>query len=138
MAFSCVPLNLVNPKKCCRAWCKSTFFPDLEGDVFLGAFFKEGNFERAAYHFSLSLEEDENEEAYFYLGLISNHIKKIREALSYFYKSIQKNPEYGNPCNEIGVILLRHGREKEAVYWLKKSTRCRINDARHVAYYNLS
>jgi tetratricopeptide (TPR) repeat protein len=101
-------------------------------------FFIEGNLERAVYHFTLSLEQDENEEAYFYLGLISNQIKKIREALSYFYKSIQKNSEYGNPCNEIGVILLRHGREKEAVYWLKKSIRCNINDARHVAYYNLA
>lgn len=101
-------------------------------------YFKEGNFERSAYHFSLSLEEDEHEEAYFYMGLISNHTKRIREALNYFYKSIQKNPDYGNPCNEIGVILLRHGREKEAVYWLKRSIRCNFNDARHVAYYNLA
>ena len=50
-------------------------------------FFKNGNLERAVYHFTLSLEQDENEEAYFYLGLISNQSKKIREALSYFYKS---------------------------------------------------
>ena len=56
-------------------------------------FFIEGNLERAVYHFTLSLEQDENEEAYFYLGLISNQIKKIREALSYFYKSIQKGIE---------------------------------------------
>ncbi len=27
---------------------------------------------------------------------------------------------------------------KEAVYWLKKSIRCKVNDARHIAYYNLA
>ena len=29
-------------------------------------FFKNGNLERAVYHFTLSLEQDENEESYFY------------------------------------------------------------------------
>ncbi len=101
-------------------------------------FFREGDLDKAVYHFTLALEEEENEELLFYMGLISNQKKEAVKALNYFYKAIQKNPEYGSPCNEIGVILLRHGREKEAVFWLKKSVRCRMNDARHIPLYNLA
>ncbi|MDX1960296.1 MAG: hypothetical protein SFU98_17130 [Leptospiraceae bacterium] len=100
--------------------------------------FKECELDKACYHFSLSLEEGDNPESLFYMGLIANQKKKTREALSYFYRSIQLNSEYGSPCNEIGVILLRHGREKEAVFWLKKSIRCKYNDARHIPLYNLA
>ena len=101
-------------------------------------FFRDGQIQRAVYHFSLSLEHEDNEESYFYLGLVSNQSRKYKDAWKYFYKSIQTNPEYGNSCNEIGVILLRLGKEKEAVFWLKRSIHCKWNDARHVAYYNLA
>jgi Tfp pilus assembly protein PilF len=105
----------------------------------LGRFyFRNGQLEKAVYHFTLSLEQEDNEEAFFYLGLISNLYKKDKDALNYFYKSIKKNPEYGNACNEIGVWLLKHGKDKDAVFWLKRSIVCKHNDARHIAFYNLA
>jgi tetratricopeptide (TPR) repeat protein len=101
-------------------------------------FFHNGDIERAEFYFFKSLEEDECSESLFYLGLIQNQKENYHEALSYYYRAILVDPEYGNPCNEIGVILLRHGKEREAVFWLKRSIRCSINDAPHIPLYNLA
>lgn len=100
--------------------------------------FNSGDIERANFYFLKAMEEDENHESLFYLGLIENQDGNYREALSYYYRAILLNPEYGNPCNEIGVILLRHGRDREAVFWLNRSIRCAINDAPHIPLFNLA
>jgi Tfp pilus assembly protein PilF len=101
-------------------------------------FFKTGDMDRAEYHIRALLEREENEEGYFYLGLIQNSGGKWDEALTSYYKAVSINHDYGNPCNEIGVVLLRMGKDKEAVYWLKKSVRCELNDAPHISYFNLA
>ncbi len=100
--------------------------------------YKLGNLDRAVYYLSQAMEMEETSEVLFYLGLIYSQRNQIFEALSYFYRSVETDPNYGNPCNEIGVILLRLGREKEAVYWLKKSISCKINDAIHIPLFNLA
>lgn len=102
------------------------------------SYFHKGDFERSSFFFTKSLEEEEHFESLFYLGLIANQNEDSHSALSYFYKSILANPDYGNPCNEIGVILLRHGKSREAIFWLKRSLRCLHNDAPHIALYNLA
>jgi len=101
-------------------------------------FFRTGDLDRAEFHTRSFLERDEHEEGYFYLGLIQNSQGKWDEALSSYYKAVTLNHDYGNPCNEIGVVLLRMGKDKEAVYWLKKSVRCEQNDAPHISYFNLA
>ncbi|GBF50715.1 tetratricopeptide repeat protein [Leptospira ryugenii] len=94
--------------------------------------------DRAEYHVRCFLEEVEHEEAYFYLGLVQNSQGKWEEALHSYYKAVSINHEYGNPCNEIGVVLLRMGKDRDAIYWLKKSIRCAQNDALHISYFNLA
>ncbi|TGN21083.1 hypothetical protein EHS15_00765 [Leptospira idonii] len=101
-------------------------------------FFRTGDMDRAEYHTRSLLEREENEEGYFYLGLIQNSQGKWEDALTSYYKAVTLNHEYGNPCNEIGVLLLRMGKDKEAVYWLKKSVRCTVNDAPHISFFNLA
>ncbi|HMV45548.1 MAG TPA: hypothetical protein PK079_21180 [Leptospiraceae bacterium] len=100
--------------------------------------FNQGDIERATFYFLKAMEEGDSAESLFYLGLIQNQNGNFRDALSYYYRAILLNPDYGNPCNEIGVILLRHGREREAVFWLKRSVRCSFNDAPHIPLYNLA
>lgn len=100
--------------------------------------FKFGDLDRAEFHLRTVLEMEESEDAYFYLGLVQNAQGKWNEAMSSYYKAVSLNHEYGNPCNEIGVLLLRMGKDKEAVYWLKKSIRCERNDAPHISYFNLA
>ncbi len=101
-------------------------------------YFKAGDTDRSEYFIRAVLEVEENEEAYFYLGLIQNSLGKMEEALTSYYKAVSLNHEYGNPCNEIGVLLLRMGKDKESVYWLKKSIRCSKNDAPHISFFNLA
>jgi Tfp pilus assembly protein PilF len=101
-------------------------------------FFRTGDMDRAEFQVRSFLEVEDHEEGYFYLGLIQNSHGKWDEALTSYYKAVTLNHEYGNPCNEIGVVLLRLGKDKEAVYWLKKSVRCELNDARHISYFNLA
>lgn len=100
--------------------------------------FCAGDFDRAEYYFRNFLEQEDSAEAYFYLGLIMGQKNLLDEALEFFYKSVSMNPEYGNPCNEIGIILLRLGKDRDAVYWLKKSIRCPHNDAPHISLFNLA
>ncbi|MCE9502012.1 MAG: hypothetical protein K8R21_16140, partial [Leptospira sp.] len=80
--------------------------------------FQSGDFDRSEFEFKRSLEISDEPESYFYLGLLANQKKLLDKALSYNYKAFELNPDYGNPCNEIGVILLRLGRDKDAVFWL--------------------
>ncbi|AXR60836.1 hypothetical protein [Leptospira mayottensis] len=101
-------------------------------------FYKKGDSDRAEYLFKLTLEDEESHEAYFFLGLLENQRGNSAKGLTHFYQSVELNPNYGNPCNEIGIILLRAGKEIEAVYWLKKSLRCELNDAPHISLYNLA
>ncbi|PJZ51359.1 MULTISPECIES: tetratricopeptide repeat protein [Leptospira] len=101
-------------------------------------FYKTGDSDRAEYLFKLTLEEEDHHEAYFFLGLMENQKGNHERGLLHFYKSVEVNQNYGNPCNEIGIILLRAGKETEAVYWLKKSLRCDLNDAPHISLYNLA
>lgn len=101
-------------------------------------FFRLGDLDRSEYFFRSFLENEESFEAYFYLGLISTQKNHLEDALEFYYKSVTINPEYGNPCNEIGIILLRMGKDKDAVFWLKKSIRCMQNDAPHISFFNLA
>ncbi|MDF3818907.1 hypothetical protein P3G55_03290 [Leptospira sp. 96542] len=101
-------------------------------------YFRKGDLDRAEFYLRNSLELEEREEVFFYLGLVQNAQGNWGDALSSYYKAVTLNHEYGNPCNEIGVLLLRMGKDKEAVYWLKKSVRCEQNDAPHISYFNLA
>lgn len=100
--------------------------------------FRQGDFDRAEFYFLTYLEGEDSEEAYFYLGLIMSQKNRLEDALEYHYKSVVINPEFGNACNEIGIILLRMGKDKDAVFWLKKAIRSERNDAPHISYFNLA
>ncbi len=100
--------------------------------------FRKGDLDRAEYCFRAYLEEEESYEGYFYLGLVMSQRNKLEEALEFFYKSVLLDSEFGNACNEIGIILLRMGKDKDAVFWLKKSLRCSRNDAPHISFFNLA
>jgi tetratricopeptide (TPR) repeat protein len=100
--------------------------------------FQIGDFDRAEFYFRSYLEQEDSSETYFYLGLIMGQKNRLEDALEFYYKSVVINPEYGNPCNEIGIILLRMGKDKDAVFWLKKSIRCKQNDALHISLFNLA
>jgi len=100
--------------------------------------FQAGDLDRSEYLFLNLLEFSEDSESYFYLGLIANQKLQYEKALLNFYRSVEKNPDYGSPCNEIGVILLRMGKDRESIFWLKKSVRCKTNEALHIPLYNLA
>ncbi|EPG66578.1 tetratricopeptide repeat protein [Leptospira wolffii] len=101
-------------------------------------FYKTGDLDRSEFLLKASLEDNDSHETYFFLGLIENQKHNWKKSLYYFYRSVEVNPEYGNPCNEIGILLLRMGRERESVFWLKKSLRCTLNDAPHISLFNLA
>ena len=100
--------------------------------------FKNRDLDRAEYYLKTILEKEEDHEAYFYLGMILNMKNDSDKALYYFYKSLQIESEYGNASNEIGVLLLRLGKEKESVYWFKKAIKSRHNEALHIPLFNLA
>ncbi|MCB1191562.1 MAG: hypothetical protein H7A23_05385 [Leptospiraceae bacterium] len=101
-------------------------------------YFKLQDMERSEFHFTKSLEIQENSESYFYLGLIASQKNKLSKALQYFYKSTECNHDYGNPCNEIGIILIKFGWIRDALYWLKKAVNSKYNDAPYISMYNLA
>lgn len=102
------------------------------------ALFLQGKLDQAEFLFLKNLEIEEEAETFLFLGMIQVQKKDYESAYHFLIKCIEKNPDDGNACNELGVVCLREGKEKEAVYWLKRAVLSLKNDARHVSLYNLA
>lgn len=76
-------------------------------------------------------------EAYTCLGWAYSVKGRFGDAIRECEKAVRLDPDYGNPCNDIGAYMIETGRWKEAIPWLEKATKAERYDGKFYAWYNL-
>src|SRR5216684_4256806 len=61
----------------------------------------------------------------------------LRAAVELYRRSIEVDPNFGNPYNDIGVYLIEKGALDDAVPWLERAKRAPRYEPRHFPYLNL-
>jgi len=76
-------------------------------------------------------------EAHTFLGWTYSWMGEHDLAISEAIKAIDLDPDYGNPYNDIGAVLLAMGQLDEAIPWLKKAMAAKRYEPRHYPHLNL-
>src|SRR5574341_1124341 len=61
----------------------------------------------------------------------------LERAMETYRRSIEIDPDFGNPYNDIGVYLMQQDRLAEAIPWLEKAKRAPRYEPRQFPYMNL-
>ena len=76
-------------------------------------------------------------EAHTFLGWVYSWIGETGLAISEAKRAISLDPDYGNPYNDIGFVLMEMGQLDEAIPWLKKAMAAKRYKSRHFPHLNL-
>lgn len=99
--------------------------------------FYEGEVELAAQIFKQSLEVQETADGFTYLAWMVSFGGHLDLAIQLCQKAIEKDPEFGNPYNDIGTYLMKKGELDNAIPWLERAKQCLRYENRHFPYVNL-
>ena len=76
-------------------------------------------------------------EAHTCLGWAYSVKGRYGDAMRECEKAVRLDPDYGNPCNDIGAYMIETGRWEEALPWLERATTSERYDGKFYAWYNL-
>lgn len=97
---------------------------------------KEGNLDKAAFHFIEELKIcPQDAETHVSLGNIFALKGQIKNAICHFYEALRINPKSTGAHNDLGNALARQGKAEEAIYHYYEALR--INPEYIPAYLNL-
>ncbi len=97
-----------------------------------------GHLEQAVAYYKRSLEVEPTAEAYTFLGWTYGMLGKLDEAIAECHRAIARDPNYGNPYNDIGVYLMQQGKLEEAITWLKKAMQALRYDNPEFPHVNMA
>ncbi len=97
-----------------------------------------GHLEQAVAYYKKSLEVEPTAEAHTFLGWTYGMMGKLEEAIAECHRAIVRDPDYGNPYNDIGVYLMQQGKLEEAVTWLKKAMQALRYDHPEFPHVNMA
>ena len=96
----------------------------------------KGELEEAVSLYRQSLAAHPTAEAHTFLGWTYSFMGRLNDAIEECHRAIARDPEFGNPYNDIGAYLIEMGREEEAVEWLERAKRAPRYEPRHYPYFN--
>lgn len=116
-----------------------SFYQSEAGRYFQEAYQKqtEGLIEDAICLYQKSIELYPTAEGHTFLGWAYSFQGRYEDAIQECRKAIRRDPEYGNPYNDIGAYLIETGRHEAAVPWLEKAIHARRYESYCYAHYNL-
>jgi tetratricopeptide (TPR) repeat protein len=108
-------------------------------DLFQQAYEQQmnGDLDKAISLYKRSIQVLPTAEAYTFLGWTYSFQGRYEEAIRQCKKAIEKDPEFGNPYNDIGAYMIEDGRLDEAIPWLKAAILAKRYEAYHYPHYNL-
>jgi len=96
-----------------------------------------GEFDDAIRLYKESIKIYPTADAHTYLGWAYSFIGRLDEAIAQCEIAIQLDPEFGNPCNDIGVYLMQQQRFDDAIPWFERAKSAKRYEPRHFPYINL-
>lgn len=97
----------------------------------------DGKLKHAVRCYMRSIELRPTPEAYTFLGWTYSFMGKYEEAVAECQKSIDLDPSFGNPYNDIGAYYVEMGKLDEAVPWLKRAMSAERYEPKHYPHFNL-
>ncbi|MCP9440857.1 MAG: tetratricopeptide repeat protein [Nitrospira sp.] len=97
----------------------------------------KGELEEAVTLYKQSLAAHPTAEAYTFLGWTYSFMGRLDDAIEECHKAIARDPDLGNPYNDIGVYLIEKGELDEAIVWFKKAMQAKRYESPAFPYLNL-
>ena len=88
-------------------------------------------------HYETSISLFPTSDAFSYLGLMLVQNSKLNQALDMYHQAIEVDNTFGNPYNDIGVIMMNTNRTHDSLEWFEKAKWRPRSDARQHPYANL-
>ena len=98
----------------------------------------KGDLEEAVRLYKESLETHPTAEAHTFLGWTYSFMGRLDEAIDECHRAIARDPEFGNPYNDIGVYLIEKGEFDEAIPWLEKAMQAKRYESPAFPHLNLA
>ena len=97
----------------------------------------QGRLAQAVETYQRSIATYPTAEAHNFLGWNYSWMGENDLAISEAKKAIALDPDYGNPYNDIGVVLIGMGQLDAAIPWLNKAIAAKRYEPRHFPHLNL-
>ena len=97
-----------------------------------------GFIDEAYEKFDQSYKLDHSADALTYKGWMLNIKGDLEGALKLCHQAINLDPDFGNPYNDIGTILVTQKKFDDAISWFKKAIKAKRYEPRHFPHINLA
>ena len=81
----------------------------------------KGDLEEAVSLYRQSLATHPTAEAHTFLGWTYSFMGRLDEAIEECQRAIARDPDFGNPYNDIGAYLIEKGQLDDAIPWFQKA-----------------
>lgn len=98
---------------------------------------KGGDNLRALKSFKLSLKLHITADALTYWAWIENRLGNPKKAIKLCQKAIGRDPDFGNPYNDIGSYLTSLGRADDAIIWFEKASKAKRYRPKQFPHINM-
>ncbi len=96
-----------------------------------------GDYKKAIENYLISIDLFPTPEAHTYLGWAYSLNGELDKAIDECKNSIELDPEYGNPYNDIGAYLISRKQYDDAIPYLEMAINSKRYENYHFAHYNL-
>jgi len=97
-----------------------------------------GFIDEAYEKFDQSYKLNQSADALTYKGWMLNIKGDIEGALKFCHQAIKLDPDFGNPYNDIGTIMVFQKKFNDAISWFKKAIKAKRYEPRHFPHINLA
>jgi len=111
----------------------------LRYDFFIKAgheYVHQKNYAKALRFFQKAQDLISSAEALTLIGHVHSLMGDFTKAKEYCFEAIKKDPDYGNPYNDIGSYLLSEGKVKESFSWFQLAKKAKYYLNREFPYIN--
>jgi Tfp pilus assembly protein PilF len=97
----------------------------------------KGELEEAVNLYKRSLEAHPTAEAHTFLGWTYSFMGRLDDAIEECHRAIARDPDFGNPYNDIGAYLIEKRQFDEAIPWFEKAMQAKRYESPAFPHLNL-
>ncbi len=96
----------------------------------------EHNYRQAIFYFQKAIDFNPSASNYTLIAWANSAAGEIETAKSFYFKAIQKDPDFGAPYNDLGTLCLQEERYAIALSWFEKAKKASNYQNREFPYIN--